>query len=236
MKDKRDKDISYFRVLDALEKARQCPLCELESERVRRHVDGLIYELVNDPGIRAELIRSKGYCAGHAHVLLDFRDTLGTAILYQDQVHGFLDFLDNAADASPRAAARTIAQYAQHEECPLCRLQREFRERDVSTLIEGLLHEEMRGAFQACPGLCAPHFLLALKTAQDETVRKVLIETERLKFRDLLHDLEELCRKHDYRFQHEGLGKEADSWRRAVQMMVGKQDIPAVAKDPLWNS
>jgi hypothetical protein len=222
MAEENEKHLPYYLVLDALEKAQECPLCELESEGLRRHVDNLLYEFVNDPGVRAELVRSKGYCARHANVLLSFRDGLGTAILYQDQVRVFLRLLDGLANASLRAASRDISRYTQHQECPLCRYQRQLREHQVSDLVEGLRHEEMRDAFQSSPGLCVPHFLLAVQATRSEPVLRLLVGTELQRFRELLQDLETFCRKHDYRFQQEGFGKEADSWLRAVRMIAGR--------------
>jgi hypothetical protein len=224
MKKEPEKHLPYYDVLDALKHAHECPLCELELEGLRRYVDNLLYEGVNDPGIRAELIQSKGYCARHANVLLSFRNGLGTAILYQDQVRVFLHLLDALANASLRAASREVSRYAQHAECRLCRYQRELREHQVSTLVKGLLHEEMREAFQNCPGLCVPHFLLAVRAARSEPVLHFLAATERRKSRELLEDLETFHRKHDYRFSHEGFGREADSWWRAVRKIAGRHD------------
>jgi hypothetical protein len=56
-------------------------MCELEAAATRRYLDSLLYESVNDPGVRENLIRSQGYCLRHAHLLLGFKDGLGTAIL-----------------------------------------------------------------------------------------------------------------------------------------------------------
>jgi hypothetical protein len=222
MKKEREKHLPYYDVLDALKRARECPLCELESEGLRRYVDTLLYEGVTDPGIRAELVRSKGYCACHVDVLLSFRNGLGTAILYGDQVRTFIGLLIALGSASLRAASGEVLRYAQHLECPLCRLQRENRARHVATLVDGLHHDEMRDALQSCPGLCVPHFLLAVRTTRDESVLRFLVETELKRSRELLQDLETFCRKHDYRYHHEGFGKEADSWVRAVRMIAGR--------------
>jgi hypothetical protein len=83
----------------------------------------------------------------------------------------------------------------------------------------------MRNAFDKSPGLCVPHFLSALRTKAEQSVQQYLVKTERQKCRQLLHDLSEFCRKHDYRFSHEGLASEGSSWIRAVAMMVGREGI-----------
>ena len=85
----RSKDIVYAVVVDALEKARGCALCELETLAAHRYLDSMLYENVNNVKVRSDLVRSKGYCPRHAHLLLTFEDGLGTAIVYQDQVKIF---------------------------------------------------------------------------------------------------------------------------------------------------
>jgi hypothetical protein len=47
----------------------------------------------------------------------------------------------------------------------------------------------------------------------------------RKKCAGLLKELAEFIRKHDYRFSHEGSGKQSNSWRRAVEMMVGREGV-----------
>jgi len=224
------KHLPYYHILDGLRRADQCPLCALESEGLHRYMDSFLWEGVNDPGIRAGLILSKGYCARHAELLLSFRNGLGTAILYQDQVRLFLRLLDGLANASVRGASREVVRYAHHAECPLCLYQRESRQHNILSMVEGLGHEEMRDAFQASPGLCVPHFLHAVQATQSEATLRFLVETQLQKSRELLEELETFCRKHDHRYIHEGFGKEADSWVRAARMIAGRDDSPAARR------
>jgi hypothetical protein len=216
----------YFVVLEALQKAKGCALCELEADGTRRYLDSLLYESVNDPGVRENLARSKGYCRRHAHLLLGFQDGLGTAILYQDQVRLFLGFLAGLQGMKAKVLKKKgSAEWGRHEFCPACRLQFQDREYHFDVLLEGLAHEEMRAALEAGPGLCVPHFLLALDRPRDAERQRYLIEFEEKRFKELLGELQEFCRKNDYRFREEGFGKEGDSWARAVKMLVGSRDV-----------
>jgi hypothetical protein len=89
--------------------------------------------------------------------------------------------------------------------------------------VVGSLNEpEFRDALEGSAGLCVPHFLSALDRVEDQASRDLLVAIQEAKFTDLRHDLEEFCRKNDYRFRDEGFGKEADSWLRAVRMMAGE--------------
>ncbi len=76
------RDMLFHRLLDALgEKA--CPVCHICKDAVDRYLNGLLYEQVNDPGLRQSLIRSKGFCRQHAWALTRAGDSLGIAILYK---------------------------------------------------------------------------------------------------------------------------------------------------------
>jgi len=226
MKRKPEKHLPYFRVLEAFQKAKGCAMCEMETASTRRYLDSILYESVNDPGVRANLIRSKGYCLRHAHLLLGFQDGLGTAILYQDQVRLFLDFLAGLQGMKAKVLRKMgAAQWDRHQTCPACRLQIEGRQYHTDVLLEGLAHEEMRAALEAGPGLCVPHFLLTLERTRDAERQQYLIRLGEKRFRELLGELQEFCRKNDYRFRKEGFGKEGDSWIRAAKMIVGSRDV-----------
>ena len=159
-------------------------------------------------------------------MLLTFKDGLGTAILYQDQVRLFLRFIKTLRGMTAKVWRKSaLAEWNLHEACPACRMESQSRQGNVDTLVAGLSDEKMRTAFEASPGLCVQHFLAVLENAKDATMRQYLLGIEEQRFRCLLHDLEEYCRKQDYRFRGEGFGKEADSWERAVEMMIGRAGI-----------
>jgi len=221
-----ERHLAHFNVLDALRAAKACPLCLLEAECARRYFASLLHEYVNDPEIRGELKQTKGYCARHARRLLNQGDGFGTAILYRDQVELFRSFLRVLQSSSHRDLLRAdLAWWRGGEPCPACRAEVRDRERYIAVLLSGLHDEEMRLAFDTSPVLCVPHFAAVLHAARDAHVQSYLIEVQSQKFTCLLHDLDEFCRKHDYRFCQEGMGAEGDSWRRAVAAMVGNADV-----------
>lgn len=215
----------YFEVLDAVRVAKGCPLCHLEADRLQRYLEGILYEFVNDPGVRVELMRSKGFCRNHAHKLLHVEGprALGIAILYRDQVEQFLKTLETLGEPPPGHfwEKKRTPPWQGVEPCPACRLQSEQRRRYTEALVGSLGEERFHSALEASPGLCVPHFVSALDLARDQSTREQLIAFEETRLRELEHDLEEFCRKNDYRFRDEGFGKESDSWLRAVRMMVG---------------
>jgi len=222
----KEKHVPYFRLLDALREADDCALCELEAADLRRYFDGLLYECVNDAVVREKLIRSKGYCPRHAHLLTTFRDGLGTAILYREQLELALRFLEDLGGMSARRLRKdAVALWTRHESCPACRVETESREGNLAVLLEGLSEPEMRKTLAGGPGLCLPHLLSAVGRAEDAAVRAFLLELHCRKLKALADELSEYLRKQDYRFRDEGIGREGDSWLRAVRMMVGRKDV-----------
>lgn len=220
------KHTTYYELLDAISNAPHCPLCEVEANSIKCYFDSLLHEGVNDNGVREALIRSQGYCQRHAHYLRNHGKGFEIAILYQDQVKLFLRRLDELQAIPSMMIRKGKRAWRQPDgECPACRMQYECRNRFGSTLIEWLDDQEMRRALEKSHGLCVPHFFALLDLAADANSRNLLIELQRAKTNLLLRELEEFCRKHDYRFSHEKFGKESDSWSRAIIMMVGKDGV-----------
>lgn len=173
-----------------------------------------------------ELARSRGFCQRHAHeiVRVEGPHALGILILYRDQVDQFLLFLQNLKESTTTHfwGRKTKTTWLGSVPCPACRLQEEQRLRYIEVMVRSLNDDEFREAYKTSMGLCVPYFISVLDRIQNPAVRDLLIAVQEARFGSLKHDLEEFCRKNDYRFRDEGFGKEADSWLRAVWMMVGE--------------
>jgi hypothetical protein len=64
-----------------------------------------------------------------------------------------------------------------------------------------------------------------LRRTRDANDRDYITEAHVAKFSSLVSELDEFMRKYDYRFSSEPFGKEKDSWRRAVDMIVGAKEV-----------
>jgi len=218
--------MSYHDVLEALANTAECGLCALEAESLRRYFDSLLYEMVNDAGVRDGLARSKGYCHRHAHMLLDCHSAFGSGILYQDQVRAFIQCLETlSTTASRRNPVKTAREWSEHDGCPACQIQMESRERSARVFLNGMTEADMRMAFEAGAGFCVPHFFIVIGNAETSAIREYIVQAQRDKYSELVRDLAEFERKNDYRFTNETMGKEKDSWARAVKMIVGAKDL-----------
>ena len=221
MKPPVEKHMRYFELLDALQKAKGCAICEMEDRSARQYLASLLYERVNDPDTRAELVRSRGFCARHAEALLDLGDGFGTAVLYQDQAGLAVEFLRSLAPFRGKTVAqKALTLWNGHTPCPVCELEEQDNRSRLHTLFTRLSEPELREAFECSAGLCMPHLLQGLTLGQDPALLQYLVDLHIQKWSELFQALSEYCRKHDHRFSKEPFGDEKDAWRRCVHMLV----------------
>ena len=226
-----DKHIAYHELLDTVRDSKGCPLCRLESRSAYRYLDSLLHQSINDPGVRRNLVQSRGFCSRHARQLAEFRNALGAAILYDDQLRSFLGFIDTLP-AAPQKRARRPEEWPRAGLCPACRAEVECGGRFAAILASGLEEEEMRSAYSSCSGLCASHFVGVLGETHNADTYRFLISHQRARVDTLLRELQEFQRKHDYRFHHERFGGEGDSWLRAIKLIAGEDDEPKTPRGP----
>ena len=210
-------------MLEELRGERRCAFCSLEHRELTGYFEGLLYEKVTDPGIRGALVKSRGFCPRHAHVLVTFGDGLGTAILYADQIELRLKLLEEHGPRRGRPRARSAR--TGEDSCPACRTEARLRASHIRALLQGLGDPEMSAAFEASAGLCFPHFSAALREAEDPGARKELIRVQKQKMEALLSQLKKLIDRYDYRNIGAGFAEEKDSWIRAVEAVSGLKDL-----------
>ena len=239
----------YYNLRDALiqsttSAAPTCPVCILAAKSVAGFLDSLLYELVNDSGMRQEIREARGFCNEHAWQLRTIGGgALGVAIIYRDVLEMTLKLIRRGRFRRPQplslqrlqgalsgdqAGAGTVDLVAALEpeaECPACRHRRTAEDIYLSTLLEHLDDEDVGSAFRTSAGLCLPHFRQALQLVEGEAVFARLVEIEAACLERLGSELSEFIRKHDYRFTHEGFGAEGNSWIRAIGQMSAQKGI-----------
>jgi len=244
------RDTVYFELVEALAEG-GCPICRLAAKRVAGYLDALLYEHVNDPGLRHETRRSQGFCQRHAQELVELGDGLGVALIYRDIVEALTKRLKGFRPRrlhplSPRrvlgplpAAERLAEELAPEARCPACQMEEEAEKRYVGALVKHLAEPDFLASYRGSSGLCLGHFQRALRLARSEEALATLVEGQAQVLERLDGELAEFIRKHDYRFQDEGFGEERDSWIRVVEKMVGTrseaQRATYLQKPPRWK-
>lgn len=217
------RDLIYAKMLEGLE-SQTCPICYLAAGAVRHWLEHLLYEMVNDPGVRKRIRDSRGLCSTHAHVLAGFGDPLGHAIIYGDLIRAVLE------DVSPEhglggLTRELVAPPGTRRSCPACGIQEDTENTYCRFLIDGLKSDGLRAEFERSHGLCLPHFKQVMEFAGDPAGRRFLALAQRAKLELLRDDLDQLVRSHDYRFSGEATQKVGGSWRQAVRKMVGDEAL-----------
>lgn len=218
------KNTPYFELRDAL-LAGGCPLCRLGDRSALRYIEGVLYEGMTDPEPRNRLRAAQGLCRRHGWLMTRMRTSvLGTAIVYRDVLADLISALERPSESgglfrSPRAAALPEPALP----CPACSAAGDEVLRAGDVLRAHVDDVEIARAYQAAGGLCLPHLRAVLgrsRPHEAETLRRWQLAA----YRELRGQLDELIRKHDYRFQAEPIGAEADAWLRAVARLVGEAD------------
>jgi hypothetical protein len=238
------KHTTYFELRDALAKD-GCPVCRRAKETVASFLDSLIYEKVNDGGLREEIREARGFCNLHASQLRDHGGALGIAIIHRDvletvmrriqaaeyQADGsWLQSLKRVRPGERRAGASDanadlVRELAPQAQCPACRLRDEAEARNIEILLQYIDDPELGPALRGSDGLCLPHFRQALQVVGDKITFETLVESQLKAWGRLRDELVEFIRKQDFHFREEELGAEGTSWIRATEQISGMRGL-----------
>jgi hypothetical protein len=236
----RQKHLAYFELREAFEQE-GCCICHLLVKRSMAALQSLLYEQVTDPTSRERLQKTQGLCNWHAWMLPRIPTSqCGTAIIYEallkDQIGAlqaqrrvllprtFWQRLKNLCRDAARFSWLTHSYPV--SSCPLCcSLKLTDETNYLRTLLDFLTEGAFSRDFEASFGLCVPHIAWTVEHLRDHANLGIFLDREVEKLEALRGELREFIRKFDYRFAAEPMGDEGTSWRRVIEIFVGK---PAV--------
>jgi Family of unknown function (DUF6062) len=234
-----DKSFTYFALLEGFSKS-GCPVCRFMEEYSLSYLDALFYEQVNDGGIRRKLRHARGFCNWHAWQASKIANSaLGVAIIAKDLITEEITRIDHLRRQplvtrmqhptgnrmSPKSLLTFIQGWQQKGICPACEIILEYERHALETILNFLHEAEFARRFENSTALCVIHTRRAAEANGSHPHLHALIDIQRRKYAHLVGELEEFCRKHDYRFSHESWGSESDSWLRAIELLAGKPDV-----------
>ncbi len=149
-----DRHTTYFELRDAAERP-GCVVCRLVGRSVRRYLEILSFESVNDLGIRKQLRDGRGFCNRHGWLLLDeVRDPFGAGIIYRDVLLECLRIAERGDVAQLAPLPRVV--------CPGCEVEDGATQRFLDVLTEHMHEAEMADRLLRSGGLCWRHVVSAL--------------------------------------------------------------------------
>jgi hypothetical protein len=202
-----------------------------------RSFDHLLYELVNDVGVRDEIRKTLGFCNYHAWVLHQVATDLfpgklsvgsgetGICIIYLDLVETLIKRLKTFSSSASKRHSKTPASFSKKTGtiCPTCSARAQFEIWYLESILRNIVVNDFSEKHAACDGLCAIHLLRALELPGFDSNKRALASAEIRRLEELSVDLREFWRKHDYRYASEGFGKEGDSWLQALRKISGER-------------
>jgi hypothetical protein len=232
--------VTYRQLQTVLVDKPGCPVCHLGQEAGHHYLDGLLWESVNDPGVRDGLLDSLGFCGRHSRELLTFAgERLGIAIIQRAVLQ---EALRNLQD-NPTAGGRNLLQRLQDDllnrrdatgwaeegtvlaPCPACAHQAEVEERALQELLVHL-GADLAEPLQQAGGLCWPHLQQALRLCDAPATCTALVTMHRRLWSELVDNLSEFIRKKDHRFQSETVtGAERVAIDRSIAVLTGEYPI-----------
>jgi hypothetical protein len=214
----------------------------MEQGAIERYISSLLYESVNDIQTRERLRASLGFCREHARLAVgkNLGNALGFAIIYQDVINHTLKQLESDSQL-PRSrhwstllkqipeqvserVQRVLYALTPKKPCMVCQQRDKTLHLILSSVMENLHKPDMREVLQSSDGLCILHLKKVFEAVTDAATCDILFSIHREKLESLHAELAEFIRKNDYRFTSEGMGPEADSWRRAIGKVIGNID------------
>ena len=190
-----------------------CPVCTVIENSLKTQIGHILYESVNDGILRSRYIEKDGFCHRHGTLMRSVGDPLAHAVLYG---HLLKVRLRSWQKQRPKPAK---------EGCLLCVRESEIEANVLEAFKQCLKRPEFIKAYQQNGLVCQAHFhriaLAPTRHRTDETARFKAITLD--KYHQLLHHLEELARKHDYRFaEEERTPAERVAWQEIVDLLGKK--------------
>lgn len=199
----------YYDFLDLFEQD-DCPLCLMREKWANEFIDAFLYEGVNDKNFRKIIRDNGGICRRHAYDMMAQGDPLAHAILYNDLIGDYLKNIDQKKKKG----------------CLVCSKEEEADTIMYKTFMEYFSEDkDFYNKFaetKSC--ICRPH-LKELKSMfkKNKALIDGLYEVQIENLKVAKEHLEEIMRKHDYRYNNEQLTEdERLAWKRAVKLMVGR--------------
>ena len=199
----------YYDFMDMFEND-ECPICQMRQKWAHEFIDAFLYEGVNDKNFRKIIRDNGGFCRKHAYDMMSQGDPLAHAILYSDLIGDYLKDIDKKKKKG----------------CLVCSKEQEADEIMYRAFMEYFSGDkDFYNKFSETKSvICKPHLkelkkMFRKNKAQIDGLYEVQIENLKI----AKGHLDEIMRKHDYRYKNEPLtDDERLAWQRAVKLMAGK--------------
>ena len=212
-------ELSFFD-MEALEKLNTfeegCPVCIMKKESIGKTVYTILYELVNDSGVRKRF-DEEGLCNEHAQLMVKIARNfpelggLGPAIIFKDIMERLVEYMEKVS------SKRVIRSSG----CYLCKVEREFERVYVKTYAKVFKFSEGRQKYEMSKTtFCFDHAQMILRElSRDRKSFEWFKKIQTVKYREIVRKLEIYIEKHDYRKNGIPFGDEVHAWKLSAKIL-----------------
>lgn len=152
-------------VFDEAAIAGGCPICRVRDQRVEHHEFTILWEEVNDPGMREQLVGSWGFSRRHAWQMasahfMGVGAPFGMAIIYRDLVRLLATALDGT-----HSRTDIMQRLTPERADPVVTSEKEAAKDYARLLAARAGNETFRAQYAGWDGACLPHANTALRDA-----------------------------------------------------------------------
>ncbi len=205
-----------------------CPICRRLRRIEENEIFTILYENVNNPYLRKELMNSLGFCSYHSWMMIRVAEEnpilggLGPAIIYGDILAKYLESIEKNI-----VIGNGI--------CIICENIRGFDESYVEYFAEKLDSTDILERYENSPSiLCKRHYEKMFGNIEKK-IQENFKKIHTRKIQKLITDLEKYIEKHSYDSREEFTESEYSSWKIAVEILKG-YDISISMMSDMVNS
>jgi len=215
-----------------------CLVCSSLRHTARRYIFSFLYEGMMSGSARAQFLEGGGFCREHfwqakAIETECWADGFGVSILCENLLTRTLNEVERMPNAKPAKKSNIFGvekrfngkpfefEMRPGSGCTVCATLEES-ENHYLAVLENLLEEaQFSQLYQHSPGLCFYHLRVIAGQWRSASALTLAASTASDVVRQLIADLREFQRKHDYQFSDEPRGAESASPERAIEFLVG---------------
>ena len=215
-----------------------CLVCSSLQCTVRRFIFSFLYEGMMSGSAREAFLKGGGFCREHFWQAKTIEaecwaDGFGVAILCENLLSRCQDEVKQIPESKPGKMPTLLGFPTRPRQqpaifgltpgsgCTACAVQKESENHYLAVLEELLEDADFSRRYQHSAGLCFDHLRLAAAEWQSPVALQAIKSTANKVVRELIAELREFQRKHDYQYRHEPRGLESTSPQRAIQFLVG---------------
>jgi hypothetical protein len=223
-----------------------CAVCQALNTSVRRYIFSFLYEGMMSADAHERFLQGGGFCAQHfrqAKAIEDesWTDGFGIAILCENLLEKSLknvELMQTSRNGSKRGflgvrRGEAVFRLYPGRGCTVCAMAHESEAHYLEALEELLSEPDFTRRYERSRGVCLGHVQAAAQTWTLSASLSVVREVADRHVRQLISELREFQRKHDYQYKHEPRGEEWSAPERAIEFLTGYHyDLDVTGTNP----